>query len=118
VPHHWGVPSTSAESVRNALSLLQRDIADGRPVLEARLLDAGGQVEAATLESLRRLDRDGTPFHLAFSQVAIEQDDEWLLLLAEVVGRVQHADTPEALRAAAWSVDTLLVTVTRSGFRR
>jgi hypothetical protein len=106
----------SAESVRIALSLLKRDIAEGRPVLEARLLDAGGPVEAATMESLRRLDRDGTPFHLAFSQVAIEQEDEWLLLLAEVVGRVQGADSPESLREAAWSVDTLLATVTRSAF--
>jgi hypothetical protein len=112
------VPSSSASSVRNALSLLQRDIAVGRPVLEARLLDAGGAVEAATMESLRRLDRDGTPFPLAFSQVAIEQEDEWLLLLGEVVGRIQNADTPESLRAAAWSVDTLLVTVARNGFRR
>ena len=118
MPHHGDVTSASADSVRTALSLLQRDIAEGRPVLEARLLDAGGAVEAATMESLRRLDRDGTPFHLAFSQVAIEQEDEWLLLLAEVVGRVQGADTPESLRAAAWSVDTLLVTVTRSRFRR
>jgi hypothetical protein len=118
VAHHWGVTSTSAESVRTALILLQQDIAAGRPVLEARLLDAGTTVEAATMEALRRLDRDGTPFHLAFSQVAIEQEDEWLLLLAEVVGRLQNADSPESLRAAAWSVDTLLVAVTRNGFRR
>jgi hypothetical protein len=112
------VTSTSIESVRTALTLLQRDIAAGQPVLEARLLDAGGAVEAAALEALRRLDRDGTPFPLAFSQVAIEQEDEWLLLLAEVVRRVQAADTPESLEAARWSVETLLITVARTAHGR
>ena len=110
--------SRSVHSVRRALRLLQGDITAGRPVLEARLLDAGGDVEAVTMEALRRLDRDGTPFHLAFSQAAIERQDQWLLLLAEVVGRVQGADTPETLAAAAWSVDTLLLTVERSVDRR
>ncbi len=106
--------SSSLASVRAALRLLASDIAGGRPVLEARLLDAGGPVEATTMEALRRLDRTGLPFHVGFGQVAVERDDDWLLLLAEVVGRVQHAETPEALRAAAWSVDTLLITADRA----
>jgi hypothetical protein len=106
----------SIDSVHTALRLLARDIAAGRPVLEARLLDAGGTVKAATMESLHRLDTAGTPFHLAFGQVAIEQGDKWLLMLAEVVGRVQGADTPEALRMVAWSVDTLLITLERDRF--
>jgi hypothetical protein len=106
----------SVDYVHTALRLLARDIAAGKPVLEARLLDAGGSVEAATMESLRRLDRAGIPFHVAFGQVAIEQGDKWLLMLAEVVGRVQAAETPEDLRLAAWSVDTLLITVERERF--
>jgi len=105
--------SDSARSVHIALMLLAADIADGRPVLEARLLDAGGDVESATMEALRRLDRRAVPFNLGFREVATERQDYWLLLLAEVVDRVQHADTPEALEAAAWSVDTLRLTAER-----
>ncbi len=104
----------SALSVLAALRLLSRDIADGRPVLEARLLDAGGEVEEVTIEALRRLDRLGLPFQLGFSQIATERGDYWLLLLSEVVGRVQAAETPESLEAAAWSVETLLLAAERT----
>lgn len=105
--------SASARSVHIALMLLASDIADGRPVLEARLLDAGGEVESATMDALRRLDHVGVPFNIGFRQVATERQDYWLLLLAEVVDRIQHADTPQALEAAAWSVDTLRLTAER-----
>jgi hypothetical protein len=104
----------SALSVLAALRLLSRDIAEGQPVLEARLLDAGGEVEEVTLEALGRLDRLGLPFQVGFSQIATERGDYWLLLLSEVVGRVQAADTPEALEEAAWSVDTLLLAAERT----
>lgn len=104
----------SEAAVLAALRLLARDIAAGRPVLEARLLDAGGDVEEVAMEALRRLDRFGLPFQVGFSQIAAERGDYWLLLLSEVVGRVQAAETPEALEAAAWSVDTLLLTAERA----
>lgn len=104
----------SVVSVLAALRLLSRDIAAGQPVLEARLLDAGGEVEEVAIEALRRLDRLGLPFQLGFSHIAAERGDYWLLLLAEVVGRVQAAETPEALEEAAWSVDTLLLAAERS----
>jgi len=104
----------SVDSVLAALRLLARDIADGRPVLEARLLDAGGDVEAVTMEALHRLDQFGLPFGVGFVQIATERGDSWLLLLSEVVGRVQAAETPEALEEAAWSVDTLRLTAERA----
>lgn len=110
--------SGSIDSVLAALRLLARDIAEGRPVLEARLLDAGGDVEAVAMESLRRLDQYGVPFQVGFAQIATERGDYWLLLLSEVVGRVQTAETPEALEEAAWSVDTLRITAERSLGRR
>lgn len=110
--------SSSIDSVLAALRLLARDIADGRPVLEARLLDAGGDVEAVAMESLRRLDRFGVPFGVAFAQIATERGDYWLLLLSEVVSRVQTAETPEALEEAAWSVETLRLTAERALGRR
>jgi hypothetical protein len=66
------------------------------------------------MEAFRRLDRLGIPFNHGFRQVATERQDEWLLLLAEVVDRVQHADTPASLQAAAWSVDTLRLTAERA----
>jgi len=106
--------SGSVASVLTALRLLARDIADGQPVLEARLLDASGEVEEVTLEALRRLDRLGLPFQLGFSQIATERGDYWLLLLSEVVGRVQAAETPEALEDAAFSVHTLLLAAERT----
>jgi hypothetical protein len=70
-------------------------------------------VGSATIEALGRLDRLGIPFNHGFRQVATERQDYWLLLLAEVVDRVQHADTPETLQAAAWSVDTQRLTAER-----
>ncbi len=106
--------ANSLESVLAALRLLDRDIAAGRPVLEARLLDAGGEVEAAAMEALARLDRLGLPFPVGFAQIATERGDAWLLLLAEVVGRVQAAETPGKLEEAAWSVETLRLTAERS----
>ncbi len=108
----------SSESVLRALRLLARDIAGGRPVLEARLLDAGGAVESAAMEALVRLDRDGLPFQVGFAQAATERSDYWLLLLSEVVGRVQAAETPERLEEAAWSVETLRLTAERAVNRR
>ena len=104
----------SLDSVLAALRLLGRDIADGRPVLEARLLDAGGVVEDVTMECLRRLDQFGVPFQVAFAQIATERADYWLQLLSEVVGRVQAADSKADLEAAAWSVETLRLTAERA----
>jgi hypothetical protein len=106
--------SGSIDSVLAALRLLARDIADGRPVLEARLLDAGGVVADVAMDALRRLDAYGIPFNVAFSQIATERSDYWLLLLSEVVGRVQTAETPETLEEAAWSVETLRLTAERA----
>lgn len=103
----------SIDAVLRALRLLARDIAAGQPVLEARLLDAGGEVEEVAMESLRRLDRIGMPFNVGFAQIAQERGDYWLLLLSEVVGRVQRAETPETLEEAAWSVETLRITAER-----
>ena len=104
----------SLDSVIAALRLLSRDIADGRPVLEARLLDAGGEVGEVAMECLRRLDQFGIPFQLAFAHIATERNDYWLLLLSEVVGRVQAAETKEDLEDAAWSVETLRLTAERA----
>ena len=109
--------SGTVESVIEALRLIARDIAGGRPVVEARLLDAGGEVEDAALEAFELLDELGVPFDVGFGQVAVERSDAWLLLLAEAVGRVVAAASTEELEAAAWSVDTLLITAQREANR-
>jgi hypothetical protein len=106
--------SSSASFVHEAARLLLRDIADGRPVVEARLLDTGGPVADAAMEAFARLDARGIPFPVALGQIAEEREDPWLLLLAEAVRRLQRARTPDELDSVTFSLETIMRTAARN----
>jgi hypothetical protein len=105
---------SSARHVHDAARLVLADIADGRPVPELRLLDAGGPVADAALEAFHRLDREGVPFAIGFGQVAEERGDMYLLLLSTAMQRVLSSDTPEALADSARSLESVLIVARRN----
>jgi hypothetical protein len=105
---------SSARYVYEAARLVLADIADGKPVPELRLMDAGGPVADAALEAFRRLERDGIPFAIGFGQIAEERGDMYLLLLSEAMQRVLSSNTPEALQASAHSLESVLIVARRN----
>ncbi len=104
---------SSARYVHEAALLLLADIEDGRPVPELRLLDVGGPVGDAAMEAFHRLERHGVPFSVGFGRVAEERGDMLLLLLWAAMQRVLGSNSPEALEASAFSLESVRVVAAR-----
>lgn len=100
-------PVSSAFHVHEAARLVLADIADGKPVPELRLLDAGGPVAEAAMEAFRRLDVSAIPFAVGFAQVAQERQDMYLLLLSAAMQRVLSSNTPDDFEASAFSLESV-----------
>jgi hypothetical protein len=105
---------SSARYVHEAARLVLADIADGRPVPELRLMDAGGPVADAAMEAFRRLEREGMPFSIGFGRIAEERGDMYLLLLSAAMERVLSSNTPDALAASAHSLQSVLIVARRN----
>ncbi|MEI7743920.1 MAG: hypothetical protein WCK58_09250 [Chloroflexota bacterium] len=105
---------SSARFVREAARLVLRDIADGRPVPELRLLEAGGAVQEAAMEAFRRLEKHGIPFAVGFGRVAEERADPYLLILSAAMSRVLGSNSPDAVEASAHSLESVLLLAARN----
>ena len=105
---------SSARYVHEAARLVLRDIADGKPVPELRLMDAGGPVADAALEAFRRLETQGIPFSIGFGRIAEERGDMYLLLLSAAMARVLSSNTKDALAESRHSLESVLIVARRN----